>query len=481
LVSIRLRIVVCFIVLTGAGGLALSFLVARDLWPLTLQTAEESLVDTSAVLASLLEAQLEGGIVSADLLRSAMEITGRRRLEAAIYEITKRQVDLRVYVTDARGIVLYDSDGGRDEGRDYSQWNDVYLTLQGRYGARATRGVPEDTVSSVLYVATPIRSGDRIVGALSVGKPVAGIKLFMASTRNRILAYTAALVLFASFVSLALAGWITIPIRHLTAYARAVGEGRRPELPRLGSSEIAVLGSALESMRDALEGKRYVENYVRSLTHEIKAPLAAIRAASELLDEKMSPEDRRRFIRNIRIETERLHRLAERLLELSALESRKRLETATSIDLAELAREVAESAGPSLRRKRLRLDIDVDGAPCVVGDRFLVRQALMNLIQNAVNATPVDGTIRIGVESDAELATLVVDDTGPGVPDYALPRVFDKFYSLPIGDQPGSTGLGLPFVREVALLHGGDARLDNRDEGGARATLRLARRSPRTD
>jgi len=105
-------------------------------------------------------------------LRAALDAALRRDLGASIQELQKRTVDLRVYVTDARGIVLYDSDSGRDEGQDYSRWHDVYWTLRGSYGARASRDVPDDPYSSVHYVAAPIRSGGRIVGALSVGKPV---------------------------------------------------------------------------------------------------------------------------------------------------------------------------------------------------------------------------------------------------------------------------------------------------------------------
>ena len=110
----------------------------------------------------------------------------------------------------------------------------------------------------------------------------------------------------------------------------------------------------------------------------------------------------------------------------------------------------------------------------VQGDAFLLRQALANLLDNALAFSPWGGRIVLSARSGEGLVVLRVRDAGPGVPDYALERVFERFYSLPA---PGSgrrgTGLGLPFVREVVRLHGGRVALRNGEEGGAVATVEL--------
>lgn len=110
----------------------------------------------------------------------------------------------------------------------------------------------------------------------------------------------------------------------------------------------------------------------------------------------------------------------------------------------------------------------------VLGDEFLLRQALINLLENAIAFSPQGSTIQLRAQVLKEQVQLVVEDRGSGVPDYALERVFERFYSL-ARPQTGqrSSGLGLPFVREVARLHGGEATLGNREGGGAIATLRL--------
>nr|HBK47244.1 two-component system sensor histidine kinase CreC [Xanthomonadaceae bacterium] len=113
-------------------------------------------------------------------------------------------------------------------------------------------------------------------------------------------------------------------------------------------------------------------------------------------------------------------------------------------------------------------------ALAVQGDRFLLRRALGNLLENAIEFSAPGSRIALRGERVGDRVRLSVEDQGSGVPDYALARVFERFYSLPRphGGQR-SSGLGLPFVREVARLHGGEAALANRDGGGAIATLLL--------
>jgi two-component system sensor histidine kinase CreC len=112
------------------------------------------------------------------------------------------------------------------------------------------------------------------------------------------------------------------------------------------------------------------------------------------------------------------------------------------------------------------------------GERFLVRHAVQNLLQNALEFTPVGGRIEVSVRSAGDAVYVECADSGPGVPDYALERIFERFYSLPRPESGRkSSGLGLPFVKEVATLHGGWVTLENRPQGGARAILRLAARA----
>jgi two-component system sensor histidine kinase CreC len=128
-----------------------------------------------------------------------------------------------------------------------------------------------------------------------------------------------------------------------------------------------------------------------------------------------------------------------------------------------------------LARNHLVLDVEMPhDLPTLRGDAFLLRQALVNLVENAADFSPQGAHITLRVRSDAAAIRFDVLDEGPGIPDYAMPRVFERFYSLP-RPQGGSrsSGLGLCFVAEVATLHGGQAMLANRIPQGAQASLAI--------
>jgi two-component system sensor histidine kinase CreC len=144
-------------------------------------------------------------------------------------------------------------------------------------------------------------------------------------------------------------------------------------------------------------------------------------------------------------------------------------QTVTADELLEAVREAAEMRAAGL-------DLSVRGTPGLrlSGDPFLLRQALSNLLDNAIAFSPPGAEVVLAAEAADDRVQLSVRDHGPGIPDYARERIFERFYSLA---RPGSglrsSGLGLPFVREVARLHGGDIVLRNHPDGGAEAVLTL--------
>lgn len=444
---------------------------SAELVPGMRQSLEEVLVDTANLLAELIADEVAEERLQQGRFDSAMSAFAKRRLDARIWFLKKRDPNMIVYVTDAQGIVLYDS-RGRDLGMDYSSWNDVYLTLRGEYGARTTRESPEDEFSSVMYVAAPIRRDDKTIGVVSVGKPSVVVQPFVERALGNIEEKGALVILAALALGLLITYWLTFSIRKLTCYAREVQDGKRPQVPHLREQELAQLADAMDAMRRELEGKDYVENYLHSLTHELKSPLAAIQGTAELLDEDMPRPDRQRFIGNIRVEAQRLHQVVEQLLQLAALEKRQGLTDPQPLDTAPLIEALCEERQWRARQMEIRFHCVLAKETKPVAERFLLQQALGNLIDNAIDFSPKGGMIEIcsrELEGDWEFT---VSDQGPGVPDYALQRVFERFYSLPRpNDGARSSGLGLSFVREVAQLHGGKVSLENREERGSVACL----------
>lgn len=471
--NLSVRIFLGYFLLLGFAVWFVMRSFTAELVPGMRQSLEEVLVDSANLIAEIVRDEVVAGQVADGRFSEAMKSFTDRRLEARIWFMKKRDPNLIVYITDKNGIVIYDS-RGRDVGKDYSSWNDVYLTLRGEYGARTTRDDESDPYSSFMYVAAPVRHAGTIVGVVAVAKPSVSVQPFVERARRNIEEQGAMLLLGAITIGLFITWWLTFSIRKLTAYARAVRQGERVEVPKLREKELAQLAGAMEAMRNELEGKDYVEEYLHTLTHELKSPLAAIQGAAELLNEKMPLEDRKRFIHNILNESQRLHQVVEQLLGLAALEKRQGLEQPEVVDVTALLQQLCEDRQPLLQSKGLRFDCEFAAGVNLFGERFLLQQAVSNLLDNAIAFSPQGGVITLQSHAVDGVWHFSVVDQGPGLPDYAVPRVFERFYSLPSPDGGArSSGLGLSFVYEVAQLHRGTITLQNRDGGGALASLKL--------
>lgn len=480
--KIGLRILLGYFVIVAIAALLLGKVFLQQVKPGVRQAMEDTLVDTANLLAAQARDDLLAGRIADGAFAGNVRELTDRDIGAEIWGFSKRKLSTRIYVTDAKGIVVFDSDG-RDVGKDYSRWNDVYLTLRGRYGARSSRADPDDEDSSVMHVAAPIMVREagqsRIIGVLTVAKPNQTIAPFIAQSQAVILRWGGVLLGAALLIGLVAAWWLSRQLGALRRYADAVTAGERASLPD-SAGEFGDLGRALETMRARLEGKQYVEQYVHALTHELKSPLAAIRGSAELLDGEpgatpMPEPDRARFVATIRAQSGRMAEMIDKLLALASVEHRQRIEQPQRILLREVVEDAAERVATRFEQRGLRLEIIEDGtALAVSGDAFLLRQSIVNLLENAADFAPAGSVVEMRVARDGDEAFVEIRDRGPGVPDYALDRVFERFYSLarPEGASR-SSGLGLCFVAEAMELHGGRATLANHADGGAVATLHL--------
>lgn len=471
-----LRLFLGFFLIVGLAAFFVMRVFVDEVKPGVRQAMESTLVDTANVLAAMAADDLKAGDIADGRFARDLARVRQRDPGAMIWSFPKDRIDYRVTVTDARGIVVFDSEG-LDLGRDNSRWNDVYRTLRGEYGARSSPEAP-GSERTVMHVAAPVhdpQAPDALIGVLTVAKPNHSIEPFIEASQRSIMRQGAWLIGLSALVGVLMTWWLMRGIGRLNRYAQAVAAGEPVPPPPPRRDEIGDLGRALEDMRRKLEGKAYVEQYVQSLTHEMKGPLAAIRGAAELLQEPLPEAERQRFARHIQQQQLRLTETIDKLLALAEVEQHGWLQRREPVDLAALLEEAAAALEPRLAADGLRLEIEGAAQPVtVLGDAFLLRQALANLLDNALAFSPPGGTIALLLEATDGQARLRVRDAGPGVPEFAATRVFERFYSLP-RPRSGlrSSGLGLPFVREVARLHGGEAWLRNREGGGAEAGLSL--------
>lgn len=438
-----------------------------------LEGVEDPLVDQANILATLVAQEMQQDTFDPEQWYAAFTDIYALDPLARIYRLEKQQVDQRIYITDAAGIVIFDSRSRTTVGQDFSSWRDVHLTLQGKYGARTSKTGSKDT-SSVLYVAAPILIDSAIAGVLTVAKPTTNITYFVHNAKLTFTGVAVVALIAAGLLSYLASWWITLPIKRLTSYAQRIRDNQPAVFPKLDSSEIGAMGKAFGEMQDALEGKHYVEQYVQHLTHEIKSPLSAIRGAAELLTEPMPSRQQGLFLANIKNESLRIQRIVDRMLALSALESRKSLLNKEEVGVPELLQQVLAGKQPQIVRKELQVLCQAPAGLKAFGDAFLLHQAMSNLVQNAIDFSPAQGLVTIRGVAATSGVRLEVIDQGPGIPDFAGTRIFEKFFSLKRPDSHRkSTGLGLNFVQQIALIHRGTIRVENLEGTGTRAVLRF--------
>ncbi|MGP2412434.1 two-component system sensor histidine kinase CreC [Yersinia enterocolitica] len=469
--KIGVRLLLGYFLIVAIAGYFVIRIFVQEVKPGVRRATEGTLVDTATLLAQFARQDMLLDNVASGQLAQAFASLNLRPIGANIEGIRKDRNEYRVYLTDTDGRVIFDS-SGKAVGQDYSRWNDVWLTLRGEYGARSTRTNPADEQSSVMYVAAPVIAENKIIGVLSVGKPNISMAPVIKRSERKILLAGGVLLGIALLIGLGFVWWINRAIGKLVDYAERVAEGQVVALPAIGSSELNDLARALESMRLKLDGKAYIEQYVHTMTHELKSPLAAITGAAELLRESPPPATAQRFIVNIEQQSARIRQLVDKMLVQARLESRVDLQF-SPLDISHILKQTFSAKEAQAVSRGICLQLKSADSAILTGDGLLLSQALTNLIDNALDFTPLGGAVILSGDRHEGEYLITVEDNGSGIPDYAQERIFDRFYSLPRADSPKSTGLGLNFVREVAAIHRGRISLENRLPQGVSAYLTL--------
>ncbi len=464
--SIFVRLFLVYGLALTLGGALLLRDVQQQIRPGMKEVLEDTLADNAHALAAALAPALENGAIRDPAWQARLRARLARPQDVHINQHHKTASRQQLIITDARGTVLFHSDPA-ETGKDYSRWNDILRTLRGQYGARSTQGT--------MYVAAPVHAADgRLLGVVSLGKPGADLAPYQQQMQDDLrqsgLLYLGATLALIALLTL----WIRRSIDRVRRYATA--HAPIPPAPRFHlASELNRLTVAIGKMRRELEDRAYVTRYIETLTHELKSPLTAISTSAELLQDDLPAADRARFAANIAQQSTRLHRLVQRLLQLSRIE--KEPVHKQPLDLAALWRKQQREQQPRLAQKNLALRLihngnaaDDSAAIQLRADPFWLEQALTNLLDNAIRETPDGSAITLTVsQSRSEIRLALHNPTRAPLPNYALPRLFERYYTL---NRKENSGLGLTLVAQIAEQHGGTVRAENSD-GGLRITLVL--------
>ncbi|WP_238366834.1 sensor histidine kinase [Mesobacterium pallidum] len=322
---------------------------------------------------------------------------------------------------------------------------------------------------SVLWVTTPIMQGDTVVGVVAVTGSVGEIDSLVDGERERVYQMFVVAALVSIGLSLVLASTIANPISDLAAAAE-LGRDRgrrgnnvtaaRIRIPDLTArpDEIGRLSGALRGMVSALyERIDANEQFAADVAHEIKNPLASLRSAVGSLRFVKKEEHREKLLDVIDHDVRRLDRLVSDISNASRLDSELVKEEEESFDLLKMLGNLAEFLGQDAQSKGIDFITDMPSDQIIInGLEARLAQVFVNLITNAISFCEDGDAIRVWTRKRENRVLVVVEDTGPGIPEEALTKIFNRFYTnRPTDDFGNNSGLGLAISKQIVEAHGG--------------------------
>lgn len=428
--------------------------VSRDL----VFTSKESTLQNQASVMSSSLAALEA--LTEDNVEQVMELLD-------IMSLT------RVIITDDAGKILYDTSDVDPSVGSYALFSEISRALSGQVVFYSRF----DGSAFMSRASTPVRAKGVTLGAVYLyeydSEQASLVTSIQVNMRNTSLAVGAV----ACAVILILTRALTLRITELVGAVRIVSEGDYEHRISLrGNDELTELGEEFNSMTKRLQSTEELRRrFVSDASHELKTPLASIRLLADSIaqSEHMDMETMREFVTDIGNEAERLQRTTDKLLNLTRLDdSERQIVCHDRVDMKKVAENTLRLLSPLAEARDVKLDHNLSEGCYVYGSEDDLYQVIFNLAENGIKYNLPGGEVRLLLYHDSEDVTLIVDDTGIGVPQEDAPHIFSRFYRVDKARSrdAGGSGLGLSIVSDVVRLHGGTVKAEPREDRGMRFT-----------
>ena len=373
----------------------------------------------------------------------------------------------RVLVTDEFGLILYDSDELRfTEGR-YAMLGEVSAALRG-YNA-AISSYQDGAFHS--RAAVPVIYRDMTIGCVYLYERDTDQAQLLTDIQRNLTSISLVICVVVLIMSGFFSRVLTRRVGELLRAIRIVREGEYGHRVDIrGRDELSQLAGEFNQLTGRLQTTEEVRRrFVSDASHELKTPLASIRLLTDsiLQTDGIDPATVRDFVSDIGEEADRLTRISEKLLTLTRMDSAVAVETAP-VEVAPVVEKVVHMLSPLAKESAVTVETCLE-ADCVVqATQDDLYQIAFNLVENAVKYNVPGGRVMVGLRAMGDLVLLTVEDTGVGIPEEDLPKVFDRFYRVDKARSraAGGTGLGLSIVKDTARQHGGAVTVRRREEGG---------------
>lgn len=299
-----------------------------------------------------------------------------------------------------------------------------------------------------------------------------------------------AIVLAAAIIGLLVFGLLTRRLKNLSNEMRRISDsdfdlepnieaGGADEIDQLTHSFVTMSGKIKDQLAQLKENDNLRRELVSNISHDLRTPLSAMQGYLETLiikGENLPEEDRDRYLRIARRHTVRLGSLIGDLFELSKLDSANVTPHLESFSVPELVQDIAQEFQLEAERKEITILLNLDANPAfTICDIGLIQRVLENLVRNAIRFTPAGGEVTLSISERPQSVAVAVSDTGPGIPDTEIPRIFDRFYRSEQGEESrsDSSGLGLAIVKRILDLHESRITVVSKVNAGTRFEFEL--------
>lgn len=451
--GIRQRMTITYLLLIAVVMLVTGLILLNMLEKYYLSSAEENLERTGRLTAEFIATNLREG---ADAV-----------LLSNVAENFSRQINARIIVVSPQKTVVGDSLRVGGLLGTKMEREEIKEALEGGTG----RSIQYSDLSDqwVLQVAVPVEKGDTPLGAVFLSSSLKPVYQTLTAVRRFLVVSTLVAMVFAGGLVILFAHHLTEPIKELTMAAQQMAEGKLDQkIPINSGDEIGRLAQQFNVMAARVKDmNQRLTRFVADVSHELRTPLASIHICLQSLQNyELNAQEQKEFLEDINHETQRLIYLVEDLLEFT-----RRQEVADKrevLSLKLILEEVLDLTRPRVERKGLKLFSEIPGdLPCLYVSSEDLKRVLFNLLDNAIKYTPSGGWLKLSAENKDDQIIVTVQDTGCGIPEEALPYLFERFYRVDKARSRylGGTGLGLAICKEAVEHYGGTIGVLESKEG----------------
>jgi signal transduction histidine kinase len=445
-----------------------------------------------------LNRELAGLIVAERIILQNNRIN-QEALEDIFHMLMVINPSIEIYLLDPEGKILAFSAEPGKVMRTRVDLEPLKKLIEGQPALPLLGDDPRDTEGMKVFTAAPIAPEGKLEGYLyvilggetydNIIQKIQGSYILRLSIRvvtiSLLVALVAGLLIFA---------FLTRRLKRLTAVMDGYQSGtplETKDLPQRSdehsADEIDRLGSTFKQMTERINQQMQKleksdamrRELVANVSHDLRTPLATLRGYMETLfmkDESLSAEERRNYLKIAISHCERLSTLITDLFELAKLDAQDTVAHSEPFSISELVQDVVQKFQLTAREKNINIVTNIGKElPFAYADIALIERVLENLLENAIRHTPEEGSVSIVMNHENEHITVRISDTGHGIPEEELPKVFDRFYQLDRSrkGKAGHSGLGLAITKKIIDLHKSTIEVESRAGSGSAFTFAL--------